>query len=76
MSQREYWANEFYDLLSQRCLVEVRPIDDWSSWTFRITLEDCMAPMFIAYESSEEEPYKDYETAMKAGISKAKLLLL
>lgn len=59
-------TTEFYALLAKKVFIEVRPIDDWDCWTYRVVLPDCMAPMFDASTSVNE--YKSHQEALEAGI--------
>lgn len=52
----------------RKMLGEVRPIDDWNGWTFRVLLEDCWAPFFVAYQEYNE--FKTFEEAEQACLNK------
>lgn len=58
-------------LIAKRyAVVEVFPIDDWDHWSFRIALEDRVAPFFEPdYEKYQE--FENYESALIAGIHEA-----
>jgi|GEM_PF-6260355 len=58
----------FQNLLANKILVEVRPIDSWDEWIYTITVEDCHAPFALVFESWPTEPFKTYQEAFEAGI--------
>lgn len=66
----------FYRLLKKKCLVEVFPIDGWDCWGYKITLEDAMSPMFVAFSSNYDEFFSSHDDAFCAGIVRAKSLIL
>jgi hypothetical protein len=55
-------------LRNKKILVEVRPVDDWSSWCYSIFMEDCMSPFFEVKNNNE---YPSYEDALEAGLYEA-----
>lgn len=57
-------------MASQIALVEVFPVDDWGSFSYRIALPDKMAPFFEPeYDRGNE--FDSYEKALEAGIFEA-----
>lgn len=53
----------------QKILIEIFPIDDWNSWSYKISAEDAMAPFFVAVQYDVE--FDDYTKAMNEAISEA-----
>jgi hypothetical protein len=54
---------------NQKILIEIFPIDDWNSWSYKISAEDAMAPFFVAVQYDVE--FDDYIKAMNEAISEA-----
>lgn len=61
---------QFEYLLSRKVLVEAIPVDSWTEWHWRITLEDCMAPFFTFETSDPEQLYTSHKEAMISGIKR------
>ena len=48
-----------------KILGEIKAIDDWNTWGFKIYEEDIMSPFYVSYYSNMEE-YPTYEEAQLA----------
>lgn len=57
-------------LLNQKIFVDVRPIDDWDTWTYVILAEDIMQPLY-EIKPSPESQWGNYDNALLAGIEHA-----
>lgn len=54
---------------ANKTMVEVFAVDAWDNWMFRIVLEDCMAPFFVAHQ--EETEYRTRPEATTNAIIEA-----
>ena len=63
-------------IVNKKIYIEIRPIDDWSGWFYRIYMEDCMSPFFIA---NSQPTYKNlpttYEKCLIDALNELYLLL-
>lgn len=57
----------FLKALEKKIYIDVYPIDSWDSWSYRIYLEDAMAPFFESYRSDSE--FQTYMGALKHAVS-------
>jgi len=64
-SQAFRWFRE------KKILVEIKAIDDWNSWGFKIFEEDCMSPFYMSYYDYDDlNEYHTYEEAELACLKK------
>jgi hypothetical protein len=55
----------------KKILAEIKAIDDWNSWGFKIFEEDCMSPFHMSYYDYDDlNQYHTYEEAELACLKK------
>jgi hypothetical protein len=63
-------------IVNKKIYIEIRPIDDWSGWFYRIYMEDCMSPFFMATGNSfYSNPPTTYENCLIDALNELYLLL-
>lgn len=62
LSLAQKWLRE-----AKKFLIEVKPLDSWDNWIYKICEEDCCSPFFELTTNPELE-FKTYEEALEAGI--------
>lgn len=56
------------NLTKSKVFIDIQPVDDWNSWSFRIYLEDAMSPFYEAYASPDGCEYETYQQAFDSAI--------
>ncbi len=59
--------SRFLGYLDKKVLIEVKPIDDWNSWTYSIHCEDLMSPFYEAHRCEDE--FKSYLEGLNHAIN-------
>ena len=54
----------------KKILAEIKSVENWNSWGFKIFEEDCMSPFYMSYYDYEVDDYKTYEEAELACLKK------
>lgn len=63
-------------IVNKKIYIEIRPIDDWSGWSYRIYQEDYMSPFFmIAGNSFYRNLPTTYEKCLIDALNELYLLL-
>ena len=63
-------------IVNKKIYIEIRPIDDWNGWKYRIYQEDCMYPFYmIAGNSFYKNPPTTYENCLIDALNELYLLL-
>ena len=63
-------------IVNKKIYIEIRPIDDWSWWFYRIYMEDCMSPFFLARSQKYDENLPTtYEKCLIDALNELYLLL-
>lgn len=55
-------------LTLNKIFVDIQPVDDWTSWSYRVYLEDAMSPFFEAHASPEGCEFETYQIALDSAI--------
>lgn len=54
----------------KKMLAEIKAVEDWNTWGFRIFEEDCMSPFYMSYYDYDVNDYNSYEEAEVACLKK------
>ena len=54
----------------KKILAEIKSVENWNSWGFKIFEEDCMTAFYMSYYDYEVDDYKTYEEAELACLKK------